>query len=589
MSFTCSKTTIRLLRILSRNCELNHEIGFRSYASKVFSSASPHHAKVKPKASKLRENLDDEASGYEIQKEWHIDLDVSNKPSATPLWDASVKMKNNILRENMKNKHERHSDKQSDDELESLYQEAYMESGLCDDYLEDEKSSKQKEEKSSKSRRHPKFQTNVSSNQRKPPVKQTVRIKGSNDKKTHVDHKDGAPKQEENKKAILHPPKNSTFVSKDAVDEEQFDTSIGEIDENTQTALTHFVSCIDNDESDPTLEATNQLFSELKSLDTEGKLNFDLSKDEFNQLNFLTDFKLDVPGPLDKCDEDLSDFGPGLSPTFNVAAYADKAELIQEYVKLGVNLYKIEKDQDCMRALLTVDLKEELPKYIQFLHDCGVPADRLGDVITKSPMVLKENMDDLKTRIRYLRAHDFSRASIARIVTDNPTWLTWSTKHIDERLGHFQNEFNLSGSEVRFVATRQPRLITYNFKKIHEATFATREQMGFDRRLTKFLLISKPRLWMISRRKVVAAFDYAHNVMNLSHLLLAQQADVLTCRKNRLQSRHEFLKSLKLDQYDPKKPNYIAPKTIVYGSDAEFCRDLAKTAVDTYNLFLRTQ
>ena len=77
--------------------------------------------------------------------------------------------------------------------------------------------------------------------------------------------------------------------------------------------------------------------------------------------------------------------------------------------------------------------------------------------------------------------------------------------------------------------------------------------------------------------------------MKLPHLLITAQCQILTCRKNRVKNRHEFLQELKKDQYDPKQPGYIAPIKVVSGSDVEFCRDVAKVAVDSYNLFLKTR
>ncbi|XP_014213447.1 transcription termination factor 3, mitochondrial isoform X2 [Copidosoma floridanum] len=343
----------------------------------------------------------------------------------------------------------------------------------------------------------------------------------------------------------------------------------------------------------PNVDPTNETETNLRQKvirSPEGAIEYDLSLDEFNVSKYIKELVNTQPlGPLQKCDEDISDFGPGLGPSFNFASYANKSRLIQEYVKLGVALYKVEENEHHMRALLTMDLEKELPVYIQFLHDCGVPSDCLGDVITENPMVLKEDLDDLKTRIRYLRAHDFTVDSIARIVTKNPTWLTWATKHVDERLGHFQNEFKLTANEVRFLATKQPKLITYHFKRIHENTFAVREEMGFKPLETKVLLLSKPRLWMNNRKKIVETFDYLHNTMNLSHLAIISQTDALTCRKSRLKNRHEFLVELNKVQYDPKKPNYISPTSVACGSDVEFCKDVAKTSIDTYNLFLKTR
>lgn len=43
----------------------------------------------------------------------------------------------------------------------------------------------------------------------------------------------------------------------------------------------------------------------------------------------------------------------------------------------------------------------------------------------------------------------------------------FSTNEIDRRLGFFQNEFHLSGDEVRSVVTRFPKLVLHNMQKIN--------------------------------------------------------------------------------------------------------------------------
>ncbi|XP_014238643.1 transcription termination factor 3, mitochondrial [Trichogramma pretiosum] len=361
--------------------------------------------------------------------------------------------------------------------------------------------------------------------------------------------------------------------------------------QRNQTQSKNSLSTEETSENDiKVTESEDSGFQRSKTLETvDGKISFDLGVDEFHKGEFLKEFKMSLPKPLDECQEDLSSVGLNLAPTFNFAAYADHSELIQQYVHLGVDLHKMEKNQDHMRALLTVDYKKELPMYIQFLHDCGVPADELGEVITKAPLILTEDLDDMKVRIRYLVAHDFNKDSIARIITKNPGWLLWATKKIDERLGHFQNEFKLASAEVRYLATKAPKLITFNFKHIHENTFAVREQMGFNKAEQKVLLLVKPQLWTLSRKKIMDSFHYLHNTMKLSHTMMATQSDVLITRKVRLQNRHEFLVELKKAQYDPKSQGYVAPRRVAVGSDAEFCSEVAKVSIDTYNLFLKTR
>lgn len=76
--------------------------------------------------------------------------------------------------------------------------------------------------------------------------------------------------------------------------------------------------------------------------------------------------------------------------------------------------------------------------------------------------------------------------------------------------------------------------------------------------------------------------------MKISHDLIASQPDILLHRKRRVEGRHLFLVELNKAQYDPNKPNYISLKTLVEGNDVDFCTNVAKTSIDTYNLFLKS-
>lgn len=77
--------------------------------------------------------------------------------------------------------------------------------------------------------------------------------------------------------------------------------------------------------------------------------------------------------------------------------------------------------------------------------------------------------------------------------------LSFSTVRIDRRLGFYQEKFELSGNEVRFVATKQPRLITYNLLHIQTNSFVIKEEMGFEDDEIKQLILNKPRLLMMSK------------------------------------------------------------------------------------------
>lgn len=295
-----------------------------------------------------------------------------------------------------------------------------------------------------------------------------------------------------------------------------------------------------------------------------------------------------LPGPLDPCTEDLSDIGPYMTPTFNFAKFADKSETIQKLVELGVKLYKLEKDRDVVDMIMSLDFERDMKPYITFLNDCGVKAENLGHFITTYPKIFKEDMEHLSTRIRYLRAHRFNRAMIGVIVNRNPLWLSYSVTEIDRKLSYFQHNFKLKGREIRNLAVKYPRLITYRIQHIKENTFAIKEEMGFNQDETKQILLTAPRVWISSRSKIVDTFDYAHNEMKLSHETICQQPLILTCRAARLKERHQFLVELKRNQYDPTKPLYVSLMDVISGTDVEFCTNVAKSTIDLYNMFLKT-
>ncbi|XP_046428381.1 transcription termination factor 3, mitochondrial [Neodiprion fabricii] len=339
----------------------------------------------------------------------------------------------------------------------------------------------------------------------------------------------------------------------------------------------------------------NQLqASEAKSTDSVPKLdhrtvaNYEYD-DEILDVDLLMEkLKRDRPGPLDPCDSDLSHLGPYLPATFNFAAYANKSPMIQKLAELGVNFAKIEKRNGLMKFLLPLDFEKDMKYHIRFLNDCGVPADYLGEFLTKNPLIFKEHLDDLYTRIRYLSAHNFTPDMITRIVMKNPYWVMFSTKRIDARLGHFQKTFNLSGKEIRKLATRLPKLITYNMNHVNGNTFAVKEEMGFEDYQTKILLLNHPSIWTKNRSFVVEVFDYVHNIMKLSHDAITQQPLILTCRLHRIKQRHMFLKKLDRAQYDPEKPLYVPLRSIVLDSDSDFCMEFAKMPVETFNRFLKS-
>ncbi|XP_076243717.1 mitochondrial transcription termination factor 3 [Calliopsis andreniformis] len=341
-----------------------------------------------------------------------------------------------------------------------------------------------------------------------------------------------------------------------------------------------FVNCNINNEDDNELKMSNEINGASSAIVPERRL------DEVP--NTLEDLNGKLAKLLKPCYEDLSDVGPYMTPTYNFAKFANDSYTIQQLVKLGVNLHKLEADRDIVELYLSLDFDRDIKPYVRFLHDCGVLPENLGNFITKCPKIFKEDMDDLHTRIRYLRAHKFTPEMIQLIVNRHPPWLCTETKKIDYRLGHFQHTFKLSGFQLRCLTIKCPKLITYDMTHIRKNTFSVKEEMGFSPEETQRILLKTPYVWIHTKFKVLSTFDYAHNLMKLSHKIISQQSNILICRKSRLQQRHLFLVELKRDQYDSTKPLYISPEVLVSGNDIEFCKNVAKASINTYNMFLKT-
>lgn len=115
---------------------------------------------------------------------------------------------------------------------------------------------------------------------------------------------------------------------------------------------------------------------------------------------------------------------PSLQPTFNFAAYVNNSETLQQLIKLGVDLSRIESRKGLPQFVLKLDFEKDIKNHIQFLHDiCGVPMESFGTILTKNPLIFKENLLDLETRVNYLKSKLFKPMEIARIAEVNPFWL----------------------------------------------------------------------------------------------------------------------------------------------------------------------
>lgn len=190
---------------------------------------------------------------------------------------------------------------------------------------------------------------------------------------------------------------------------------------------------------------------------------------------------------------------PSLQPTFNLAAYANNSETLQQLIKLGVDLSRIERRKGLPQFILRLDFEKDIKNHMRFLHDiCGLPMEAFGSVLTKNPLIFKENLLDLETRVNYLKSKLFQPTEIARIAEVNPFWLMFRTQRIDKRLGYFQKKFELSGLQVRQLTVKQPRVITYHLESVERNAFSIREEFGFSTDETRLLVLQTPRILMMS-------------------------------------------------------------------------------------------
>ncbi|CAL8143846.1 unnamed protein product [Orchesella dallaii] len=283
--------------------------------------------------------------------------------------------------------------------------------------------------------------------------------------------------------------------------------------------------------------------------------------------------------------------GPALLPTFNVGAYANESENVKKLIQLGVDLSRWEGRYGTIPLLYKSDFDTTMKPIIDLLIDAGVPDADLSRILTKNPFILNEDVRNLEKRLEYLRLKKFSPKSVLDIIARNPYWLSFSVPRIDRRLGFFQTYFNLTGDQVRALASvgsSGPQLITYHLGRVKDVTFTIKEEMGFTSKEIVKLLLTRPRIWKETTVSLRRRFDYLHNEEKFSHADVVRCPMLLLTRERRLRERIGFLREVGRAQFSPKQPNYISSEMLVTGTDAEFATDVAKVGVIEYNNYLKT-
>uniref|UniRef100_A0A3B4BI99 Uncharacterized protein n=1 Tax=Periophthalmus magnuspinnatus TaxID=409849 RepID=A0A3B4BI99_9GOBI len=184
--------------------------------------------------------------------------------------------------------------------------------------------------------------------------------------------------------------------------------------------------------------------------------------------------------------------------------------------------------------LLRLDYETDVATKLLFLKDIGVEDSCLGYIISRNPFILTQSLENLNTRVNYLKSKKFSQDTVASMVSRAPYLLSFSVKRLDNRMAFYQQQLNLSVANTRNVVSRLPRLLCGSLEPVKENL----------------------------------------KVLNTKYL--------------RVKERHLFLEYLEKAQYDPTQPNYIALDSLISLPDETFCSELASAKLEDFCLFQKT-
>ncbi|XP_023118775.2 transcription termination factor 3, mitochondrial isoform X2 [Amphiprion ocellaris] len=312
---------------------------------------------------------------------------------------------------------------------------------------------------------------------------------------------------------------------------------------------------------------------------TENQVSFDLDAvAELSALEEITD------------EEAVGISSPSVVPPASTSLrdYVDKSETLTKLVQLGVNLWKLEQRPHVGSMLLRLDFNKDVAPRLLFLKEVGVEDSRFGYIITRNPFILTESLENLQTRVNYLKSKKFSSETVASMVSRAPYLLNFNVKRLDNRLGFYQQQLGLSTSNTRNIVARLPRLLCGSLEPIKENLKVCEIELGFKANEIQHIVIAVPKVLTANKKKLTQIFDFLHNTMKVPHYLITKFPQVLNTKYLRLRERHCFLEYLGKAQYDPTLPNYISLDRLVSLPDETFCTDLALATLEDFYLFQKT-
>lgn len=276
------------------------------------------------------------------------------------------------------------------------------------------------------------------------------------------------------------------------------------------------------------------------------------------------------------------------SSSFTLRDYVDQSETLTKLVQLGVNLWKLEQRPNVGTMLLRLNFETDIAPKLLFLKDIGVDDSRLGYIISHNPFILTESLENLETRVNYLKSKKFSAETVASMVSRAPYLLNFSVKRLDNRLGFYQEQLSISVANTRDIIGRLPRLLCGSLEPVKENLKVCEIELGFKKNEIQHIALAVPKVLTANKKKLTQIFDLLHNTMKVPHHLIVKFPQVLNTKYLRVKERHQFLEYLGKAQYDPAQPNYISLDRLVSLPDEAFCTELASATLEDFYLFQKT-
>ncbi|XP_030830492.1 transcription termination factor 3, mitochondrial [Strongylocentrotus purpuratus] len=314
-----------------------------------------------------------------------------------------------------------------------------------------------------------------------------------------------------------------------------------------------------------------------------------IPEDDVEVLENSHEFEVDILEETENPEilEHFSDM-PLMPETYTLASYVDHSETLQKLVHMGMDLSKVQSRKGVASMLMKMDFDRDIKDKLAFLHHIGIPGEQLGWFITKNPFILGEDVQNLEARVHYLLQNGFSEADVSQIVCRSPYFLNFSVERIDNKLGYFQQLLRISDSNVREIITRCPKLVTMTVSRPKENLFVLEFQCGFSKDALRSMVLKEPAILLRGKFRLIATFDYLHNVMEIPHKLLLKSPQVFLGQVNRVKDRHKYLTLIGRNQYNPKDPGYVPLMSLFKLPDEAFCKDIARTSLQEYERFLKT-